>query len=405
MLSVKYRKPSVKILGDSQIRLFDELFSHLGDTATYSGRTITAEQLQGVDALITRSTVKVDQTLLGNSSVQFVGTCTIGTDHFDTQYLDQQNITWTNAAGCNANSVVQYVLSAMAQLAPNWKQSTVGIIACGNIGGGVYRRLRSLGVNCRVYDPFLSQSSSSDSANDFTSLEAVLQCDIITSHAPLTTDGAYPTHHLLGKKELDQLREGCLLISAGRGAVVDNHALFERLTRKKDIRVALDVWENEPHIMEQLIPLVDIATPHIAGHSLEGKENGTVMVYQKLCEHLQMTSPVDTKKIVDTQTTVVEKVIVDKALVDDSDTDSELMSNNDVLIKCFNALLLHAYPIMQDDQRFRDGLSSDKSFAEHFDFLRKNYPIRREYSHFVFPEASLPFEVVQWLTILTTSDR
>jgi erythronate-4-phosphate dehydrogenase len=377
----------MKILGDSQILLFEELFSHLGETATYTGRTISAEQLDNVDVLITRSTVNVDKALLANTSVKFVGTCTIGIDHFDTNYLESKGIAWTNAAGCNANSVAQYVLSAMAQLSPNWLHSTVGIIGCGNIGGQVYRRLRALGVNCRVYDPFLSAADNPDLCD----LKTVLRSDIVTSHAPLTLSGAYPSFHLLGEKELEQLHDNSLLISAGRGAVIDNQALLRKLAHEKNICVALDVWENEPNILTELIPLLDIVTPHIAGHSLEGKENGTVMVYEKLCEFLQMTPPIASQQVINRDTSILA--------FDGKGFSPEAL---------FNQLLLAVYPIMEDDQRLRNwsvsqgaaNSTADYTIAEHFDHLRKHYPVRREYSHFIFPPETQQAPINAWLNAL-----
>ena len=385
----------MKILGDSQILLFDELFSSLGETATYSGRELSEGQLIGVDALITRSTLNVDQALLANTDVKFVGTCTIGIDHLDTAFLDQQNITWANAPACNANAVVQYVLSAMAQLSPRWMSATVGIIGCGNVGGRVYRRLTALGVNCQVYDPFLSARSSSEDSLDssslkLVSLEELLQSDIITSHAPLTTTGDFPSYHLLGEKELEQLRPNTLLISAGRGAVINNQALIKRLTDKKDIRVALDVWENEPDISAELLSLVDIATPHIAGHSLEGKEQGTVMVFEQLCQHLGVASPVSVMDIVNTETSALP-VLSNSHLSNKSDLAPEDM---------LNQVLLSAYPIMQDDARLRAWSQSGQSMTTYFDRMRKNYPIRREYSHFIFPEDAQQLPVSNWLNIL-----
>ncbi len=362
----------MKILGDSQILLFEELFSHIGETSTYSGRTLLPEQLEGVDALITRSTVNVDKQLLANTNVKFVGTCTIGIDHLDTHYLDQQNITWANAAGCNANSVVQYVLSAMAQLAPHWQHSTVGIIGCGNVGGRVYRCLKAFGADCRVYDPFLSLAEMPNNGilgDDLTSLEQVLQADIITSHAPLTHDGPYPTFHMLGEKEINSIRPNSVLISTGRGAVVDNQALLARLSKNKDIHVALDVWEDEPDILAELIPWVDVATPHIAGHSLEGKQNGTVMIYEQLCRFLEV-SPMDTRTVMST------------------DKHSCELDTSGSLEEQLNRLLLTTYPIMQDDQRLRQWQSTQRTLAKHFDYLRKHYPIRHECSHFIFPQYS-----------------
>jgi erythronate-4-phosphate dehydrogenase len=388
----------MKILGDSQILLFDELFSSLGETATYSGRELSEGQLIGVDALITRSTLNVDQALLANTDVKFVGTCTIGIDHLDTAFLDQQNITWANAPACNANAVVQYVLSAMAQLAPQWMSATVGIIGCGNVGGRVYRRLTALGVNCKVYDPILSAllpvdlsiGLSGQNNPDLVSLEELLQSDIITSHAPLTTTGDFPSYHLLGEKELEQLRPNTLLISAGRGAVINNQALIKRLTDKKDIRVALDVWENEPNISAELLSLVDIATPHIAGHSLEGKEQGTVMVFEQLCQHLDVAPPVRVMDVVNTETSALPS-LSNSRLSNTPDSTPE-----DIL----NQVLLSAYPIMQDDARLRAWNQSDQTMATYFDRMRKNYPIRREYSHFIFPEVAQLSPVFDWLNVL-----
>jgi len=374
----------LKILADKQILLLHELFASLGEVSTYAGREITPEQLEGVDVLITRSTVKVNQSLLDESSVKYVGTCTIGTDHFDKDFLDSQNITWTNAAGCNANGVIQYVLSAMAQLSPCWMQSSIGIIASGNIGGRVYRRLKALGVNCYCYDPFLSKSDNAD----LVTLNQVLQSDIVISHAPLTVGGAHPTFHLLGEKELNQLRPNTLLISAGRGAVIDNDALLAKLNKEKDIKVALDVWENEPSINTELIPYLDVVTPHIAGYSLEGKENGTVMVYEHLCQWLNIDPPINPARV------------MNKGKSEMHVPHEPLLSSQENL----NQLLLAAYPIMEDDKRFRQSLfcesSPSSSIEERFDSLRKKYPTRREYTHFIFPDWAQQAPFNQWLNTL-----
>jgi len=386
----------MKILGDSQIPLLVEMFSSLGEVSTYTGRVIAPEQLDGVDVLITRSTLRVDQALLQGSAVKFIGTCTVGVDHVDCDYLDQQGIVWTNAAGCNANSVVQYVLSAMALLAPDWLSASVGIIGCGNIGGRVHRRLRALGVDCYCYDPLLSPSDNPD----LCSLEQVLAADIITSHAPLTTQGPHPSFHLLGEEQLRERPR--LLISAGRGAVVNNEALrdamvtSERNGMTSAHRVALDVWEAEPAIDPELLAKVDIATPHIAGHSLEGKQMGTVMVYQALCDFLSIDPPIDPMLLTNRKQAplTVERL-------------------NDAPELAFNRLLLAAYPIESDDRSLREWLGSSSSvestaladehrtLAEHFDTLRKHYPIRREYSHFIFPSWAQQPPFSQWLAVLT----
>jgi erythronate-4-phosphate dehydrogenase len=268
-------------------------------------------------------------------------------------------------------------------------QSTVGVIGCGNVGGRVYRRLKALGVHCQVYDPFLSEQDNPD----LVSLDDLLQSDIITSHAPLTTTGEFPTHHLLGERELRQLRPNTLLISAGRGAVIDNYALINRLTHKKDIRVALDVWDSEPDISAELLSLVDIATPHIAGHSLEGKEQGTVMVFQQLCESLGVTPSVDVSTIVNTETAFLPEIL--------PQIESGIASDTSALpATTLNAVLLAAYPIMEDDKRLRKWKQGGETMAAYFDRMRKEYPVRREYSHFIFPDEAQCSPVADWLALL-----
>ena len=386
----------MKILGDQQIPLLQELFGEIGHVDTYHGREITQEQLADVDVLITRSTVAVDESLLAHSKVKFVGTCTIGTDHMDTGYLDQQGIAWTNAAGCNADAVVQYVLSAMAMLAPHWRQSRVGIIACGNIGSRVYRRLTSLGVQCCCYDPLISPSRSHASqadihSTDFVSLDTVLDCDIITSHAPLTHDGPYPSLHMLGNNELAMIRPDSLLISAGRGAVIDNQALLAHMREGKTFKLALDVWENEPDILTDLLPYTDIATPHIAGHSLEGKERGTYMVYQSLCNYLGIPEHISAKQHLNTERSL---------LIDHLQASHHQRPEGDEY-DTFNQWLLAMYPIMLDDQRLRSWQPQSMPMPEYFDHLRRHYPVRREYPHFILPDGASSSPLGQWMAALT----
>ena len=224
--------------------------------------------------LLVRSVTRVDRTLLEGSAVAFVGSATIGTDHVDQAYLAEQGIRFAHAPGCNANAVVQYDLSVLSNLQPDWQSCTVGIVGCGNVGGRVYRTLKSLGVNCRVYDPFLS----AEQIPDLVDFQSVLAADIICVHTPLTTEGPFPTEHLFNAEVLAGLGENTLLINAGRGAVIDNGALLEHLKSGSKLRVALDVWEPEPNINPGLLEQVLLATPHIAGYSREGKIRGTEML-------------------------------------------------------------------------------------------------------------------------------
>ncbi len=368
----------MKIIADQNIPLVNEFFSDFGEVITLPGRQISSGDLKQADVLLVRSVTSVSADLLAESSVQFIGSCTIGFDHIDTDYLKQKNIHWVNAPGCNANAVVQYALSSMAALRPHWREQTIGIIGCGNIGGRLYAVLRALGVNCIAYDPFLSQTNSINLVN----FEEVLQADIISCHTPLTHSGKHPTYHMLSKDMLRCLSANTLLINAGRGAMIDNNALLEELNHR-DLSVALDVWENEPNINRALVDKVTLATPHIAGYSVEGKEQGTYRVYQSLCQFLK--KPIDESK---------KSLLTNNTSIISLDQDKIFMEYKN-LYEQFNAFLLACYDIRKDDRALKQNQS--------FDQLRKNYGARREYTHFDLPEKLYQTDLPHLLNILKNS--
>lgn len=352
----------MKITIDENIPYAQEFFGSLADIQLLPGREITNADLQDSQALIVRSVTRVDQRLLANTPVNFVGTCTIGTDHLDLPYFQEHDINWSSAPGCNANSVVEYVISALSALNAPWITSTVGIIGCGNVGGALYRKLKQLGIKCRVYDPFLSDGQCAD----LTDLEIVLQSNVICLHTPLTTTGPHPTFHLLGDNELELIADDAVLINAGRGAVIDNQALYRQLTQR-NLKVVLDVWEGEPNIMLKLLDHVSIATPHIAGYSYDGKVAGTEMIYSALCKHL---SRLPTVKVGD-----VLRELESPALH---------WSGNRFPSDIY-AYVRQSYDILNDDKIFRASQMNSISPGKAFDELRKNYPIRREFANYYLP--------------------
>ncbi len=369
----------MKIVADQNIPLARELFGKFGDIQCLAGREINTSDIVDADILLVRSVTNVNQKLLEGSNVKFVGSCTIGVDHLDIDYLDRQKIQWANAPGCNANAVVQYVLSAMAKAKPDWMKKTIGIIGCGNIGGRLHQRLKKLGVSCLCYDPLLTAEDN----ENLVSFEEILQADIITCHTPLTKTGPFPTYHLLDSEALNQLKSDVLLINSGRGAAIDNEALLNEL-EKRPLSVVLDVWENEPIVNKALIKHIALGTPHIAGYSIEGREQGTFMIYQALCQYLEM--PIDSD--------VVNILTNDKANVDNSI--NEAIENNNInMDERFNRLLLSCYPIEEDDQRLRQ--------VDNFDGLRKNYISRREYNHFILPKSLHDSPLEHWFnTVMGT---
>jgi erythronate-4-phosphate dehydrogenase len=361
---------SPRIIADHNMPLVEAYFGHLGEVKLMAGREIDRHSIEGAEILLVRSVTQVNQSLLEGSSVRFVGSATAGTDHIDHDYLEKNDIQFAYAPGCNAEAVVQYALSVFSRLKPQWLESKVGIVGCGNVGGRLYRKLIKLGVECRVYDPFLTPSQIPDLA----SFDQILDCDIISLHTPLTSDGPFPTYHMFDNRVLQKINPNSLLINAGRGAVIDNLALIDRLKQSDNLQVALDVWESEPQINTDLLDLVSLATPHIAGYSTEGKIRGTSMLYEALYQ-TYLTGEYQQQP---------SDLIIDKKV------------SLDAQGKDLNQLLLECYMIDEDDQRMRNTLKQ-QDVGQAFDRLRKTYPQRREYNHF---KVSADTELSRQLKIL-----
>lgn len=360
----------LRILADENIPALEACFGALGSIRTTPGRSLDRSQLQDVDVLLVRSVTRVDESLLAGTPVRWVGTATIGTDHLDTDWLAGQGIEWASAPGCNAEAVADYVLSVLALAAGERHQplthGSVGIVGFGNVGRTVHRRLEALGIPCRITDPPLAEAGTPG----LSALDQVLACDRIALHAPLVRGGPWPTEHLLDAERIGALKAAQTLVSAGRGAVVDNAALRERLyATDGGPWTALDVWEGEPLVDPILARAVDVATPHIAGYSLEGKLRGSVMLARALCEWLARPASVSLDEL-------VPAPIVHSAPPVD-----------------LESALLAAYDPRRDSDELQAMLAAPKAErASGFDRLRKEYPVRRELAcHQVpaTPEASL----------------
>ncbi|UTA46567.1 4-phosphoerythronate dehydrogenase [Simiduia sp. 21SJ11W-1] len=358
-------KPQIFV--DENVPKAEEFFGQLGEVHTFAGRNVSAKTLANADALVVRSVTQVNEQLLAESKVNFVGTCTIGIDHLDTAWLDRRDIAYTNAPGCNANSVVEYVLAALALLNINWQGKRVGIVGCGNVGGRLYAKLASLGAQVAAYDPLLAPGAFPN----LVSLEEVFSADIVCLHAPLTTSGPYPTRHMIGRELLAHLPIGATLISAGRGPVVCNESLLAFANVRADLRLVLDVWEHEPWLPQALLARAAIGTPHIAGYSYDGKVAGTEKVFQALASHWGKTHQVNGAH---TQAPGCPEYEPKLALLSDADWQQ------------VRRLVCNAYDIAADDQRLRDMVAAalktgapDEAIATGFDLLRKTYPVRREF--------------------------
>ena len=340
----------MKIVADDSMPLVRELFSPYGEVVTLPGRDITDHDVQQADVLLVRSVTQVNESLLGGSKVKFVGSSTIGADHIDQSYLQDKGIKFANAPGCNANAVVQYVLSVLVTLRSNWMEKTVGIIGCGSIGGKLYKTLRALGVECRCYDPFLAAGSNPH----LVTFEAVLESDILSLRVPLTDSGPYPTYHLFNEQVLRNLTPNVLLINTSRGAVVDNQSVL-RCFSEKSWQLALDVWEGEPDISLELLELVDICSPHIAGYSYDGKIKGTQMIFDAFCSSYGFDAPIPATG---------GKIF-------------ELTTNS------FAGAVLETFDVKKIDYLMRESLlRKEINHPQEFDRLRKDCPQRFEFHHY-----------------------
>lgn len=359
--------PSLTIIADANISHLDDYFNAdvLGcriRVIRCSGRDINAELLHThqPDALLIRSVTPVNANLLANNhSVKFVGSATIGVDHVDVSYLQQRHIGFANAAGCSKHSVAQYVMTAILTLRPEYRHNniTLGIIGLGNIGSCLQHYATRLGWQVLAYDPFLPQKAPTG----FDQLLA--SSDVISLHVPLTypSTSEHPTHHLIDAEAFATMPAHTLLINTARGQVVDEQALLADRQSKR--QVVLDVFEKEPVVTAEVLDSLAIATPHIAGYTLEGKLRGTHMIYSAFCQHFALPS-----------TQCFEDLLP-----------SNPFSFNNLLQSIKNNQLQDSLPnmydIIADDAKLRSAknTASQQVEGQDFDALRKNYQLRREW--------------------------
>jgi erythronate-4-phosphate dehydrogenase len=363
------------ILADENIPFAREAFGTLGEVRLTHGRQIAHADLADVDLLVVRSITRVDASLVAGTPVRFVGTATSGFDHVDAADLERLGIAFHAALGCNANAVAEYMAAAWLTLAKlrggTLAGRRVGVVGVGHVGSLVARMARALGMEPVLNDPPKARESGSAV---YRPLHDLLDCDVVTCHTPLTFDGPDPTYRLIGEAFFDRLKPEAWFCNAGRGEVVHEAALHRALDEKCLDAVVLDVWDREPEIDGRLLARVDIGTPHIAGYSLEGKLNGTAMVYRAACAFLGVQptwSPVS----------AVPPRGPGLPLPGFAEGDTALAGLDRTGVAALATRVAAVYPILRDDEALRKtvGMSpADRGRA--FDLLRKTYPVRREFS-------------------------
>lgn len=363
----------MKIIADENMPYVEELFSELGEVVRADGRSLTPEMVIDADVLLVRSVTKVNQALLaGNKQLKFVGSATIGTDHIDKAYLAAEQIPFSSAPGCNATSVGEFAFIAMLELANRYqtqlKGKTVGIVGAGNTGSALAKCLEAYGVRILLNDPLLEASGD---PREFVSLDTLIaQSDVISLHVPLTKEGAHKTWYLFDEQRLSSLKQDVWLLNCCRGEVIDNRSLIRVKSVRPDIKLVLDVWEGEPSPMVELVPLVEFATPHIAGYSLEGKARGTFMLHQSLCRELKLD---ENKSLLSLLPDYPWKGL---ALKLNKDTGFEASPSSLARERQILQLVRSVYDLRDDDLLFRNCFANPQGF----DLMRKNHKNRREFS-------------------------
>ncbi len=355
----------MNIVADENIPFVREAFGALGPVTTRPGRGMSPADLADCEILLVRSVTRVDEALIGDAPLRFVASATIGTDHVDLDYLERRGIAFANAPGCNAESASEYVIDALFHLAERKGfdpfSLRAGIVGHGNVGSRVRQKLETLGIETLLNDPPKQERGLDD--HNYVSLRSLIdECDFITLHVPLTDEGPHPTRHLLDARRLADLRPGCILFNAARGPVIDNASLSVLLDARSDLTLFLDTWEGEPAIDLQLLGKVDLASPHIAGYSVEGRLRGTQMIHDACCDFLGIDS---------------------HWFMQDHLPEPRPLAIEQANTKGFWPSLFAAhYPIIEDDRALRALADHPETAVQGFDRLRKQYPPRHEYPRF-----------------------
>lgn len=348
----------MKILADAHIPYLKDVAQQFGEVEFLAGNKFDKEAIRDKDILIVRTVTHFDEKMLSGTNVKLICSATIGYDHIDTKYCDANNIAWQTAPGCNAASVEQYVLSSLLYLAYkhdfNLQEKTIGIVGVGNVGTKVAAACKKIGMTVLLNDPPRA-ASETDNKDMFVDLDTLKQqADIITFHTPLTRSGEYKTFHLADDNFFNTLSNKPFIINSSRGSVISTEAIKNALKAGSISGAVIDCWENEPNIDGELLKLVDIATPHIAGYSADGKWTATKMSLENINNFFSMgIDPIKLMPIIEPEDNIID--------LNDIPRDKQLPY----------AVWKTYLPTIESDNL--------KAESDKFTWFRANYPLRREY--------------------------
>ena len=366
----------MKIVVDDKIPYIHGAFEQVAKVIYLPGSKTTPEILQDADAIITRTRTICNEKLLKDSSVKFIATATIGYDHIDTEYCENAGIKWTNAPGCNAESVNQYIASALFSWSMRKRTDlagkTIGIVGVGQVGSRVAKTCETIGMKVLLNDP---PRERVEGAGLFTDLKTIQEkADIITFHVPLNMIGEDATFHLVNSEFLNGLKKKPLLINSCRGEVFETDAVKEAYKSKIISGLIIDCWENEPDLDLELLGMVDYGTPHIAGYSKDGKANGTKMSVQAVSRFFNLgLDNWNPSGVEPPENPVIE-------------IDGNQRREYSILAEA----ILSTYQIENDFEALKEN-------AADFEKLRGDYPVRREFDSFTIEAVNIEKGILEKL--------
>ncbi len=280
----------IKIVADDRIPFLRGVLEPVAHVLYLPGREIARHHLADADALIIRTRTRCNEALLGGTPVKHIAAATSGHDHIDTTFCGRAGIRWHNAPGCNAGSVQQYMAAALTYIAihdnKNFDEITLGIVGVGHVGKKVKQLARALRIEVLCNDP---PRQRAEGGRAFTDLDTLLtKSDVVSMHVPLNREGDDKTYHMCDKAFFGKMKKGAWFVNTARGEVMHSAALEDATGSGHLGGMVLDVWEAEPDIDRRLLHLAAIATPHVAGYSLDGKANGTARSVQALSRFFKL---------------------------------------------------------------------------------------------------------------------
>lgn len=353
----------IRLLADQNLYQLSEYLPTQVELTTYDPN-IGIPLLDGFDAWFIRSVTKINNQTIKEfpNELKFIGTGSSGTDHVDKSLFKENHIQFVDAKGSNANVVAEYVTTSLLMLAdddPEIFHACIGIIGVGAVGSQVNKLVKKLGFETKLYDPPRQKRESSFTSD---SLDEVLNCEILTLHLPLEKKGDDPTYHWLDEKKLAG-KSYKVIINAARGGVTDEDALLDAKKNGRVEYLVTDVWENEPLINAKFMAKCSIATPHIAGSSVQSKMNASKVLIEKLCSFYQL----------DVHVPELSDIKILHGL-----------SSNFTL----SSILNRCNPINEYDFELRK-IADEPNLNELFARLRTDFPYRHEFGFIQIPDLRL----------------